>query len=98
MQEAMLYINEIDKRKSKPKTRNMFPMINRSDIMSGILSENINENERIMLSKLYAEIIFMERKDLKYISEIAVSSQRDSEVFDILQKIRRTKENNKEQE
>lgn len=87
MQEAMLYINEIGNRKNKTKSKNMFPRINRSDIMSGILSEKINENERIKLSKLYAEIIYMETKDLKYISEIAVSSERDSEVFEILKKI-----------
>lgn len=98
MQDAILYINEVGKRKNKCKTKKTFPTINRSDIMSGILSEIVNESERTKLSKLYAEIIHMEKNDLKYISEIAISSQNDSDVYEILRRINKTQIEDKEQD
>lgn len=59
--------------------------------MSGILSSDLNNDERFILSKLYAEIINMEKQDLKYISEIAVSSQGDLEIYEMLKKINKRK-------
>lgn len=97
MEEALLYINEVGKRKNKPKNKSTFPVISRSDIMAAILSESINDFERIKLSNLYAEIICMEKKDLKYISQIAVSSKSDFEVYEIIKKINRAKNINKDQ-
>ncbi len=89
MQEAILYLNEVGKRKHKSKIKNTFPTISRTDIMSGILSETLNASDRVKLSKLYAEIIYMEKKDLKYISKIAISSQSDFEIYEMLKRIKK---------
>ncbi len=96
MQEAILYINEVGKRKDKPKIKKSFPTISRTDIMMGILSEKLDSLERVKLSNLYAEIICMEKCDLKYISEIVVSSQNDLEIYELLKKM--NKMQNKEQD
>lgn len=63
------------------------PSIRRTDIMRGILSHELNDIEKTKLSNLYAEITYMEKRDLKYIREITVSCQSDSEIYDILKKI-----------
>lgn len=91
MQEAILYLNEVGKKKEKTKFKKTIPTIRRSDIMSGILSSDLNTEERLILSKLYAEIINMEKKDLKYISEIAVSSQHDLEIYEMLKRFNKHK-------
>lgn len=87
MQEAVLYLNKVGKRKEAHKIKKTLPMIQRSDIMSAILSADLTNVERSMLSNLYAEITYMEKRDLKYISEIAVSSQNDLEIYEILKKL-----------
>lgn len=89
MQEAILYLNEVGKRKDKQKIKKTLPTISRSDIMSGILSSALNHNERAKLSNLYTEIVYMEKKDLKYIREIVVSSQSDLEIYEMLKKVRK---------
>lgn len=86
MQEAILYINEVGKRKDKQKIKKTFPTISRTDIMIGILSENLSNKERSRLSNLYAEILCIEKKDLKYISEIVVSSKSDLEIYEMIKK------------
>lgn len=70
----------------KNKVKNTFPIIQRYDVMEAILSVDINEHERSKLSNIYSEILNMERIDLKYIDKITVSSNDDSEVYDILSK------------
>ena len=92
MQEAILYIKEVGKRKNKQKLKKTFPTISREDIMAGILSTELNHLERSKLSNLYAEITHMEKKDLKYITEIAVSSESDSEIYEMLNQLNRKKE------
>lgn len=84
---AVLYVNEVGKRKRKRKIKKTIPTIQRSDIMSGILSTDLNHDERARLSNLYAEITYMEKKDLKYINEIVVSSKGDLEIYEMLKKL-----------
>lgn len=91
MQEAIFYLGETGKQKDKQKVKNLFPTIKRADIMSGILSPDINDEERSKLSNLYAEIISMEKVDLKYISEITVSSPIDIEIYEMLRKLNKLK-------
>lgn len=98
MQEAILYINEVGKRKGKQKVKKTFPTISRTDIMLGILSESLSDVERSKLSNLYAEILYMERRDLKYISEIAVSSQSDLEIYEMIKRFNKISKKLKEQE
>ncbi len=74
---------------SKKETgKNIYPTINRYDIMEAILSVDINDIERCKLSNMYSEILTMEKADLKYIDKIAVSSTFDSEIYEILKKWR----------
>ncbi len=84
MIEEVLHVYEIGKKKDRRKGKKAFPVISRTDIMSGILSTTLDKETRSKLSNLYAEITYMEKRDLKYISEIAVSSQAESEIYDIL--------------
>ncbi len=88
MSEEVLYVNEIGKKKDKPKAKKSFPVIRRTDIMSGILSTTLDKETRLKLSNLYAEITYMEKRDFKYITEIAVSSQLESEIYDILNNLK----------
>lgn len=86
-------VKEEGKRKQKGKKAMAIPTIQRSDIMSGLLSPCFNSYERSQLSNLYAEITYMEKSDLKYISEIAVSSQSDMEIYEMLNRMKKaTKE------
>lgn len=87
MSEEVMHIYEIGKKKDRPKEKKTFPVIKRTDIMSGILCMSLDKETRLKLSNLYAEITYMEKRDLKYITEIAVSSQSESEIYDILKKL-----------
>ena len=87
MSEEIFYTFEIGKKKDKQKIKKSFPVISRTDIMSGILSTSLDKETRSKLSNLYAEITYMEKRDLKYITEIAVSSPMESEIYDILKKL-----------
>ncbi len=87
MGEEVLHIYEIGKKKDKTKKKNLYPVIRRTDIMSGILSTSLDKDTRSRLSSLYAEITYMEKRDLKYITEIAVSSQSEYEIYKILKKM-----------
>lgn len=101
MSEDILYVREVGKRKDKPKVKKTFPTIKRIDIMEGILSPELDKATRLKLSNLYAEITYMEMTDFKYISEIAVSSKDDFELYNILKclnKQKKLKEKIKEQE
>lgn len=91
MQEALLHLYEVGKRKDKPKQKKTYPMISRTDIMNGILSSDLSEKERSKLSNLYAEITYMEKKDFKYISEIAVSNKSDLEIYEMLKGLKKVK-------
>ncbi len=82
--------NSTKKDKKRLKKEKTIPIIQRTDIMSGLLCADLNHYERSRLSNLYAEITYMEKKDLKYISEIAVSSQSDVEIYEMLNRIKRT--------
>ena len=90
MQETIC-VRPSQRRKKKEKYENSIPTINRTDIMSGILSTNINQNDRYKLANLYAEITYMEKTDLKYINQITVSCQSDMEIYEILKKIKKEK-------
>lgn len=85
MQEAILHLNEVGNKKKD--INETIPTINRADIMEGILSTALNTSERSLLSNLYSEITYMEKKDLKYINKIAVSCQKDLEIYEILKKV-----------
>ena len=84
MSEDVLYVREVGKRKDKPKMKKAFPTIKRTDIMEGILSTELDKITRSKLSNLYAEITYAEMVDLKYMSEVAVSSEEDLELYRIL--------------
>ena len=90
----IIYVNDTQHKKSKCKTKDTIPIIQRTDIMLALLSANLNHDEHARLSNLYAEITYMEKKDLKYISEIAVSSQSDLEVYETLNKIKKIRKKN----
>lgn len=83
MSEEKNFINGIRQKKKK----NLFPVIKRTDIMAGILSNSLDKETRMILSNLYAEITYMEQRDLKYITEITVSSQLESDIYDKLKMI-----------
>lgn len=86
MDEGILYVREVGKRKNKQKTKSKksFPTIKRKDIMEGILSPELDKSTRSRLSNLYAEITYAEMIDLKYMTEVAVSSEDDLELYNIL--------------
>lgn len=86
---AIVSKNKIERKKRKPKREKTIPLIQRTDIMSGLLSSDLNRDERARLSNLYAEITYMEKEDLKYIREIAVSSQSDLEIYEMLNRMKR---------
>lgn len=101
MGEDILYVREVGKRRNKPKTKKAFPTIKRVDIMEGILSAELDKATRSKLSNLYAEITYVEMIDSKYMSEIAVSSKEDLELYNILKclnKQKKLKGKSKEQE
>lgn len=93
MNEAYFYITEVGKRSQKERKKNNFPTIQRSDIMSCILSEFATCEERTVLSKIYYEITKMEMQDMKYITEIAISSKRDAEVYDLINRLKSEEKN-----
>lgn len=86
MKKAVVCSDKTEKRKKKIKKT--FPTIRRVDIMSGILSPELSQIDRLKLSNLYAEITYMEKKDMKYISEIVVSCQSDLDIYEMLKKIK----------
>ena len=87
MQETVKSTNTNEKKKKKHLKS--IPSINRVDIMSGILSANVNHDERYKLSNLYAEITYMEKSDLKYINKITVSCQSDMEIYEIIRRVKK---------
>lgn len=92
MDNNILYVSKKgEKNERKPKQG--FPIIKRTDIMKAILSSELDTESRLKLSNLYAEIIYTEKLDFKYISEIAVSSEKDLEIYQILRKLQRQQKN-----
>lgn len=88
MNEAYLYVTECNEYSKKGKKKKNFPTIQRSDIMNCILSEFATNEEKSLLSLLYYEITKMEMKDMKYITEIAISSQKDADVYDLINRLK----------
>lgn len=91
MREDILYVREVGKKTDKTKVKKTFPIIKRVDIMEAILSSELDKTTRLRLSNLYAEITYTERIDLKYISEIVVSSADDLELYNILREFNKSK-------
>ena len=89
MEEAVLYVREVGKRCQKKRKKSTFPTIQRQDVMECILSEFATQNERALLSSMYSEIIRMETKKMEYITEIAISSQRDADIYDLINRLKR---------
>lgn len=89
MKEEILQTCGIRGKKGKQSIGKTFPTISRIDIMSGILSPELTKEDRFKLSNLYAEITYMEKKELKYIKEITVSSQDDLDIYEMLKSIRK---------
>lgn len=94
MNEAYLYLSEIGKRSQKPKKNKNYPTIQRWDVMNGILSEFATQEEKTSLSLMYYEITKMEMRDMTYITEIAISSQRDADIYNLINRLK-AKEKNK---
>lgn len=86
MNEGILYVREVGKRKNKQNSKKGLPTIKRIDIMEALLSSELDKVTRLRLSNLYAEVTYAEMIDLKYMSEIAVSSEDDLELYNILKK------------
>lgn len=95
MEEEILYVREVGKRKNKRKTKQAFPVIKRTDIMEAILSSELDKTSRSKLSNLYAEITYIEKIDLKYMSEVVVASKEDFEVYEILKNLQKKRKCNK---
>lgn len=93
MNEAYLYLSEIGKRSQKPKKHKSFPTIQRWDVMNGILSEFATQEEKSSLSLMYYEITKMEMRDMTYITEIAISSQRDADIYDLINRLKSEERN-----
>mgnify|MGYP004534763185 CR=1 FL=1 len=91
MDEEILYVREVGKRKNKRKVKQAFPVIKRTDIMEAILSPELDKTSLSKLSNLYAEITYIEKLDLKYMSEIVVASKDDFEIYEILKNYKRKK-------
>ncbi len=89
MDYAVMYLEQVGKKKEK-EIKGDFPTIKRQDIMKTILSSDVSEIQRKKASMLYHEIVCMEEKDLKYISEIAVSCREEAELYDVIRKLRNT--------
>lgn len=88
MEEAILYVREVGKRCQKRKRKPTFPTIQRRDVMEYILSDVATKSERALLSSMYSEIIRMEMKKMEYITEIAISSQKDAEIYDLINRLK----------
>lgn len=93
MNEAYLYITEVGKQSHKERKKKNFPTIQRSDIMSCILSEFATCEEKSLLSNIYYEITKMEMQDMKYITEIAISSKKDAEAYDLINRLKSKEKN-----
>lgn len=91
MNEEILYVKEVGKRKNKRKPKQSFPVIKRTDIMEAILSPELDKISQSKLSNLYAEITYIEKIDLKYMSEVVVASKEDFEIYEILKKLQKKK-------
>lgn len=87
MNKDIFYVREVGK--SKRKTKQPFPIIKRTEIMEAILSPELDRSSRLKLSNLYAEITYIERIDLKYMSEVVVATEEDFEIYEILKKFRK---------
>ena len=92
MDEAVLYVREVGKRSQKRKKKSSFPTIQRHDVMACIISDVATKKEKALLSKLYHEIILMEAGTMEYIAEIAVSSQEDANMYDLVKRLKREEE------
>lgn len=88
MNEAYLYLSQVGKRSQKIKKNKSFPTIQRYDIMNAILSEFTTSEEKSLLSLTYYEITKMEMADMKYITEIAISSQRDADIYNLINRLK----------
>lgn len=88
MEDAVLYVREVGKRRDKKKKKSTFPTIQRIDVMKYILSDVATKSERAKLSSMYSEIIRMEMKKMEYITEIAISSQNDADIYDLINKLK----------
>ena len=93
MEEAVLYVREVGKRCQKRKKKSTFPTIQRRDVMEYILSDVATKSERALLSSMYSEIVRMEMKKMEYITEIAISSQKDAEIYDLINRLKGEEKN-----
>lgn len=91
MNEEILYVREVGKRKNRRKLKQALPVIKRTDIMEAILSSELDKTFQAKLSNLYAEITYIEKIDQKYMSEVVVASKEDFEIYEILKKRKRKK-------
>lgn len=73
------------KRTSAKKVINHYPVIKRDDVMELILSNTIDEEDRVKLSRMYREIIKLETRDLKYITHVTVSNKNYAEIYNLIE-------------
>ena len=93
MEDAVLYVKSVGKRSQKQKKKATFPTIQRSDIMKCILSDHITKMEKALLSSMYSEILRMETRTMEYITEIAISSKQEADLYDLIKRIKREERN-----
>lgn len=89
MEDAVLYVKEVGKRSQKRKEKSTFPTIQRKEVMEYILSDIATKSEKALLSSMYYEIVRMETKKMKYITEIAISSQEEADIYDLINSLKR---------
>lgn len=97
MEDAVLYVKEVGKRSQNRKKKPTFPTIQRKDVMECILSDLATAHEKSLLSSMYYEIIRMETKKMQYITEIAISSQEEANIYDLINRLK-SEEKNKRKE
>lgn len=88
MEDEVLYVKNVGKRSQNKKKKSTFPTIQRKDIMECILSDFATCREKSLLSSMYYEITRMETKKMKYISEIAISSQAEADLYDLINRLK----------
>ena len=89
MEQSILCVEKDKSYLQKRKLKSTFPTIQRKDVMEYILSDIATKSEKALLSSVYSEIIRMETKKMQYITEIAISSQEEADIYDLIKRLKK---------
>lgn len=86
--ESVIHVVGENKRTYKLKSKKIFPTIKRNDLMEAIISFEIDKSDKSKLSNLYYNIVCKEKENLRYITEVSVTSKLDLEIYNLLRSLK----------